>query len=280
MRIFKTALMLLLVLFLVPQLYAQDEKQELKEQMKQLKSQMKELSTILDSLEDIDIEIDDPEDKKNTWKFDFSNYRDPKLTRSHFVFAIGPTFVIDDEISTAANPDPSPFRSWSGILGAEWQTRFGHQSNFGIEYGIVYRWTEIDNRNNYIYSEIDAENETFAYIQNGQDYKQSELYGNYLAIPIALRINDKENERFAISIGGFAGIRIGGKQELKYEEDGKNRVSKTRNSLGLSDFNYGLTLGIGSPDWQWFTSYELNNFFESEETYKWNALMTGFKFIL
>ncbi len=282
----KVKLLVVLVSFLLPLFaWSQDEPSDRERKLEQLMDQIEQLESIVDSIsEEIDIDFDfddmDEDDKKFEWdndrvKIDLSNGRE-SLTKGSVIISLGPTFLLDDEVSDAITPDFKPFRSWSGQLGFGFLTRFGHQSTVGLEYGLVYRFVELENRDDMVLAE--NTNNLFEYIENDVSLDESELYSNYLTVPVALRFNDKNNSKFSVSIGGFVGLRLNGKQELKYENNGSKIKSRERNEFGLPDFNYGVSFGIGGESVQLYSTYELSNFFDSEDVYKWNVLTTGVRF--
>lgn len=274
-----TTVLMAMALLVCSAVRAQDDPdmEKKKDQIEQLSEQMKQLGQLIDSLSneveaDVEEEVDVDQEK-----IEINIDRDDKgkLTNMYSLVYLGPTFVIDNEASDAEVPDFSAFRSWSGQLGFTFITRFGPQSPVGLEYGLVYQFTELDNREDYVISE-NGEG-LWEYGKDGQDYKQSELYAHYLTIPLAIRFNDRNNDKFSVSIGGFAGLRLGGTQELKYEEDGSKIFERQRNDFGLPDFNYGLSFGIGGNHVQWYSTYQMNNFFDGDEVYDWNVVTTGLK---
>lgn len=274
-----TTLMMLLALLASSAVWAQDdpEIEKKKDQIEQLGEQMKQLGKLIDSLSnEIEGEVEEAPEV-NEEKIEIKIDRDDKgkLTNMYSLVYLGPTFVIDNEVSDAEVPDFSAFRSWSGQLGFTFVTRFGPQSPVGIEYGMVYQFTELDNREDYTIAE-NSEG-LWKYTMDGNDYKQSELYAHYLTIPLAIRFNDRNNDKFSVSIGGFAGLRLGGTQEVKFEDNDIKTFRRERTDFGLPDFNYGLSFGIGSNHVQWYSTYQMNNFFDSDEVYDWNVITTGLK---
>lgn len=274
-----TTLLMVMALFASSAVWAQDDPdmEKKRDQIEQLAEQMKQLGQLIDSLSnEVEVEVEDAP-KANKEKIEINIDRDDKehLTNMYSLVYLGPTFLLDNDASDAETPDFSPFRSWSGQLGFTFVTRFGPQSPVGLEYGLVYQFTELDNREDYI---IEENNEGLWEYEKGeqeQEYKQSELYAHYLTIPLAIRFNDRNNDKFSVSIGGFAGLRLGGTQEIKTEVDDQKIFSRQRTDFGLPDFNYGLSFGIGGNHVQWYSTYQINSFFDSEEVYDWNVITSG-----
>jgi hypothetical protein len=280
-----TLALFLSILSITPMM-AQDEPQSNKDKIEALGEEMKRIGELIDSLsENIESEVEQELEKEfekeglkweeDKLKIDLDRESSDKLTSFYSVVSLGSTFLFDDEVSEAETPDFKPFRSWSGQLGFSFLTRFGQSSNVGLEYGMVYRFTELDNRDDYLFVEV-ADDE-YAYEKQSIELKQSELYSHYLTIPVSLRFNDRANDKFSVSVGGYAGLKLGGSQEIKTDIDGRKQKIKTRDDYGLSDFQYGLSLGIGGSSVQWYSTYELSNFFESKDTYKWNVATTGIR---
>jgi hypothetical protein len=270
---------MVLALLMSSTVWAQDDPdvEKKRDQIEQLSEQMKQLGRMIDSLSsEVEVEVEEaPETREE--KIEIKIDRDDKenLTNMYSLVYLGPTFVIDNEASDAESPDFSAFRSWSGQLGFTFVTRFGPRSPLGIEYGLVYQFTELDNREDYI---IDQNTDgLWEYAKDGNDYQQSELYAHNLTIPLAIRINDRDNDKFSVSLGGFAGLRLGGTQETKTEIDGEKFFTRQRTEFGLPDFNYGASFGIGGDHVQWYSTYQINSFFDSEEVYDWNVITTGIR---
>lgn len=272
-----TTLLMVMTLLASSTVWAQDDPEvdKKKDQIEQLAEQMKQLGQLIDSLSnEVDADVEEaPKVGKEKIEINIDRDDKQKLTYAYSLIYLGSTFIIDNDASDAETPDFSPLRSWSGQLGFTFVTRFGPQSPVGLEYGLVYQFTELDNREDYTISENPEG--LWVYGKDGQDYKQSELYAHYLTIPLAIRFNDRNNDKFSVSIGGFAGLRLGGTQEVKFENDEGKIFRRQRTDFGLPDFNYGLSLGIGGNHVQWYSTYQINSFFDSEELYDWNVITSG-----
>ena len=217
------------------------------------------------------IEVEDNSFKINLNK----NPRPAKQTRKNFVLGFGPTYVIENSSNDNFVPDFKPWSSWSGYLGFQMATRFTRTSNFGIQYGILYKWmiTNIDDNailtiqdRNGLYTEVP-----------GIDYSKSSLTTHHLVVPLMLQISNKRGLGYTFGIGGYAGVRLGDTQKLNFRStEGEKVESRLRANYRTNPFIYGLGANFGKDFVRFFAHYDLSNVWRTEDNYDWNRINFGF----
>lgn len=71
------------------------------------------------------------------------------------------------------------------------------------------------------------------------------------------------HDKIKIGLGGYAGLNIGERQKLKYEEDGEKVKEKLQGSYNTNDVIYGLSGYIGWGGAGLYVKYDLNPIFEA-----------------
>ena len=211
-------------------------------------------------------------------------------TTSSLVYAFGlnngvsETIGIGDEFSVGQ----SGFQE----LGWAWSTRVFDDSGFlRFKYGVSLQWNKLDAKDNR-YFEIDETSGDPFLATFPLDLKKSQLRTTNLVVPLHLEFGnykkvEKENSvRYSIAdklkfgIGGYAGVRLGTQQKLKFKEDGERVKLKERRDFGGDTFVYGLSGYVGINSLSLYAKYDLNNTITTGELGDLKNVSLGLRFDL
>ncbi len=256
----------------------EDEMEELERTIEvQVEREMERMENDIERMEndmeeqDNRIEVEDNSIKINLNK----NPRPAKQTRKDFVLGFGPTYVIENSDNDNFVPDFKPWSSWSGYLGFQMATRFTPTSNFGIQYGILYKWmiTKIDDN-----AILTIQDRNGIYVPDSErDYSKSSLTTHHLVVPLMLQISNKRGKGYTFGLGGYAGVRLGDTQKLHFRSvNGEKVESRLRANYRTNPFIYGLGANFGKDFVRFFAHYDLSNVWRTEDNYDWNRFNFGF----
>ncbi len=106
----------------------------------------------------------------------------------------------------------------------------------------------------------------------GTKSKISASYANVSLVPTLLTNDGK----LRIGIGGYAGLRLGGRGKFVYDDaDGEKQKTYEKSNMYASNFRYGGRVEIGVDDFNLFFNYDLNEVFESGKGPALNAISFG-----
>jgi len=158
-------------------------------------------------------------------------------------------------------------------LGVAWKTRVFKESNWlRFGYGVSLQYNSLKPKDNKYF----VKNNNLTLLQvSPYNLKKSKIRTTNLVVPLSLEFGtsekiDKEGysifspyQNFKFTLGGYAGIRIGTIQKLKYNVDGSREKDRTRNHYNMNDFVYGVTAGIARNGVGLYMKYDLNPLFSS-----------------
>lgn len=172
-------------------------------------------------------------------------------------------------------------------LGFAWRTRVFRESNWlRFKYGVSLQYNSLKPKDNKYFVKEDNTTrlETFPY-----DLRKSKIRFTNLVVPIHFEFGpSKKIERehyfrystrrkFKVGLGGYAGLRIGTRQKLKYSVDGDSKKDKHKNDFNANDFVYGLSSYLSWGGVGLYTKYDLNPLFGSPNS-KLNNISLGIRF--
>lgn len=174
-------------------------------------------------------------------------------------------------------------------LGFAWKTRVFKESNWlRVGYGVSLQYNSLKPKDNQFF----VRNNTITSLQaHPYNLKKSKIRTTNLVLPLTLEFGTSEKvdkgdysifspyQNFKFTIGGYAGIRIGTIQKLKYKANGEREKDKTRNHYNMNDFVYGVTAGIARNGVGLYMKYDLNPLFTSPNA-KQNNISLGLKYEL
>ncbi len=184
------------------------------------------------------------------------------------------TFAVGFNNTTQEGSGKSPYKpggSRFAEIGWNWKTRVFKESNWlRIKYGVSLQYNSLKPKDNKYFVENGniTTLETFPY-----DLKKSKIRFTNLVVPVHFEIGpSKKIERehyfryntvrkFKIGIGGYAGLRIGAKQKLRYKIDGDRNRDKIKNDYNANDFVYGVSSYVSWGSIGLYGKYDLNALF-------------------
>lgn len=174
-------------------------------------------------------------------------------------------------------------------LGFAWKTRVFKESNWlRFGYGVSLQYNSLKPKNNQYF----VRNNDFTSLQvHPHNLKKSKIRTTNLVVPISFEFGSSEKidkgdyaifspfQKVKFTIGGYAGIRVGTIQKLKYKANGEREKDKTRNHYNMNDFVYGVTAGIAHNGVGLYMKYDLNPLFSSPNPEQ-NNISLGLKYEL
>ncbi len=216
--------------------------------------------------DDFEWEDEEQEDEEQHWFKDHNS-----RTSTHLVVAVGFNNALTEDQSI----NDSDFKVGGSRffeLGIAWRTRVFEQSNFlRLRYGFSFQFNGLkptDNR---------------YFVEDGdltllEDYpielEKSKFRMDNLVFPVHLEFGPSKkiesprsvwystHNKLKIGLGGYAGINIGERQKLKFEEDGEDVKEKLKGDYNTNEFIYGLSGYIGWGGTSLYVKYDLNPIFK------------------
>lgn len=213
-------------------------------------------------------EEEEEDDYDNDNWFSKSHYN---RTSTHLVVAVGFNNALGEDQSI----NESDFKvagSRFFELGLAWRTRVFERTNFlRFRYGFSFQFNGLkptDNR--YFVEEGDL---TFLE-EYPLELDKSKFRMDNLVFPVHFEFGPSKkvetprsvwfstHDKFKIGLGGYAGVNIGERQKLKYEEDGEDVKEKLKGDYNTNEFIYGLSGYIGWGGTSLYAKYDLNPIFK------------------
>ncbi|HSP40853.1 MAG TPA: hypothetical protein VLN46_05420 [Gillisia sp.] len=157
-------------------------------------------------------------------------------------------------------------------IGLAWRTRVFENSNFlRLRYGFSFQFNGLKPTDNRYYVE---EGDLTYFETYPLELKKSKFRMDNLVFPVhfefgpSRRVETEKNwfsvaNKFKIGLGGFAGVNIGERQKLKYEENGEKVKRKHKSDHNTNDLVYGLSGYLGWGSSALYVKYDLNPIFKS-----------------
>jgi len=174
-------------------------------------------------------------------------------------------------------------------LGFAWKTRVFKESNWlRVGYGVSLQYNSLKPKDNQYFV---RNNDVTSLQVHPYNLKKSKIRTTNLVVPISLEFGSSEKidkgdysifspfQKVKFTIGGYAGIRIGTIQKLKYKANGEREKDKMRNHYNMNDFVYGVTAGIAHNGVGLYMKYDLNPLFSSPNVEQ-NNISLGLKYEL
>lgn len=193
-----------------------------------------------------------------------------RRTTSDFVLAVGFNNVITDD--GLGDDDYKLAGSRFAEIGWAWKTRVFEESNWlRIKYGLSFQFNGLKPTNNRYFVDNGSQTslETFRV-----DLKKSKFRLDNLVVPVHFEFGpskkiEKENyfrysthDQIKIGLGGYAGIKLGSRQKLRYKEMGQTVELKEKGDFNTNNFIYGVSAYLGWHDTAIYVKYDLNTIFK------------------
>jgi hypothetical protein len=200
------------------------------------------------------------------------NKKYDRRTTTDFVFAFGLNNVIT-EGESLQDSDFKVAGSRFAELGWAWKTRVFKNTNFlRIKYGVSFQFNSLKPTDNRFYVDTGEQTELQTH-----PFKldKSKFRMDNLVVPIHFEFGtSKKNEyddyfrystenQLTVGLGGYAGINLGARQKLKFEEDGEDKKVKLKEDYNTNSFIYGLSGYIGWQGIALYAKYDLNTIFKN-----------------
>ncbi|HPE82740.1 MAG TPA: hypothetical protein PLV43_03400 [Aequorivita sp.] len=211
-----------------------------------------------------------------------------RRTTSDMVFAFG----LNNVITKGESLQDSDFKvagSRFAEIGWAWKTRVFKNTNFlRIKYGVSFQFNGLKPTDNRFYVDTGEQTELQTYPLN---LDKSKFRMDNLVVPIHFELGPSKKEehddyfryktenQIKIGLGGYAGINLGSRQKLKFEEDGEDQRLKLKADYNTNKFIYGLSAYIGWQGVAVYAKYDLNTIFKSNPIEQRNVSL-GLRFDL
>jgi len=157
-------------------------------------------------------------------------------------------------------------------LGIAWRTRVFEDSNWlRLRYGISFQFNGLKPTDNRYF--VEDGNLTVLEVYP-LDLKKSKYKMDNLVIPLHFEFGPSNrstsdrgtwfytDKKIKIGLGGFAGVNIGERQKLKFDEGNNNVKQKLKGDYNTNDLIYGLSGYIGWGGTSIYVKYDLNPIFK------------------
>jgi hypothetical protein len=172
-------------------------------------------------------------------------------------------------------------------IGIAWRTRVFEDSNWlRLRYGISFQFNGLKPTDNRYF--VEDGNLTVLEVYP-LDLDKSKFKMDNLVIPLHFEFgpsNKSETDKgtwfytdkkIKIGLGGFAGVNIGERQKLKFDEGNNNVKQKMKGDFNTNDLIYGLSGYIGWGGTSIYVKYDLNPIFKDPNV-ELNNISLGFRF--
>ena len=236
----------------------------------------------------------DDEEYEQFFGFSFRNddwkrkVRYDRRTYSDLVIAFGLNDVVVD--GDLGNDSPYTIGSSRFFeLGWQWRTRVFENSNWlRFHYGISFQFNGLSPEGNQIFVSNGDQTEI---VDPGFNVRKSKLRMDNLIVPVSFEFGPSRVRRspekvryslrrqFRMGLGGYAGLNIGTRQKLKYDQNGERIKDKLKRDYNTSDVVYGLHFYAGVGGILVYTRYEISPFF-NDAAEDQNLISLGLRFDL
>lgn len=209
-----------------------------------------------------------------------------RRTYGETVFATGLNNAVSDNADIG--DDFSIGKSTFVELGYAWKTRvFENSGALQFKYGLSLQSNFLSIKDNRTLESVDGEN-TFQ--EFPFDLKKAKIRVTNLVVPLHFEFGGWKKEqkedyvryrtggKFRMGIGGYAGVRLGTQQKLKYKENGDRVKTKSRQDYDGDNLVYGLSSYIRvTGDLSLYAKYDLSSAFKTVELGEVNNVSLGLR---
>lgn len=220
--------------------------------------------------------------------FDESGRRDVKYDKRTYgdvVIAGG----INNVFSADQSLSDSPYKIWkSGFseLGFTFRTRLMKESNFlRLAYGASFQIHSFELGQNRYFAQDGPQT---VMVTAPEDLKVQKLRVTNLVFPVYLefgpsrkyefydRVRYNTVESWKAGIGGYAGLNVWNRQNLRYYENGRKITETQERSFNVSNFVYGVGAYVGFGPISLYATYDLQPLFK-DNLIKENVFSLGLR---
>lgn len=204
--------------------------------------------------------------------------------RTYFNVDLGVNNFLDNgKFPTSDNP--YAVKGWgSWQVGMNFMAAQRISKGFFWDFGMGFHFYnfKFENRD---YQAIKGDDQIEFIQRTGVDGLKSKISSSYITAMTMLeldfgKMNDNGRKGFRIAAGPYVGYRLGGQSKFVYEEIGGSGRSKDKEATGLylENFRYGIRGELGVGRVKFFTSYDLNEFFQDGKGPELNPITFGIVF--
>lgn len=193
--------------------------------------------------------------------------------RRRFTAALDTELGINQVTPTDQMPIVKPWGSWYYAINVLGTTKIA--KNFHLHSSIGVNWYNFKLEDRSLIAVKNPDEivwEEFTGPGTGTKSKISASYLNFTLVPTLLT----NNQKLRLGLGGYAGVRIGGRGKYVYDdENGKKQKQFEKSNMYAENFRYGVRAEIGVSDVTLFFNYDLNNLFQENLGPEVQALSFG-----
>ncbi len=189
-------------------------------------------------------------------------------------------FTTDLEVDLGINlwtptdnaPQVKPWGSWNVNLNMA--GTYKASKNFHLKTGLGVSWYNFKLEDTDLIAVKNPTGISFEEFTEGTGTKSkiAASYANLTLVPTVLT-NDGN---FRVGIGGYAGLRLGGRGKFVYNDsEGDKQKIFEKSNMYANNYRYGGRIEIGISDFNMFFNYDFNELFESGKGPKLNAMSFG-----
>jgi hypothetical protein len=218
-----------------------------------------------------EFEDEEEEDQESGGKDNWENKSKYSRTSTHLVLAAG----FNNALTDGQNLNDSDFKiagSRFFEIGVAWRTRILERSNaLRLKYGFSFQFNGLkptDNR--FLVEDGDlTQLETFPLELDKSKFRVDNLvFPVHFELGPSKKIETKRSvwfstkNMFKVGLGGYAGVNIGERQKLSFEENGERVKQKLKGDYNTNGFIYGLSGYVGVGGTSLYAKYDLNSIFK------------------
>ncbi|SDW39866.1 hypothetical protein [Aequorivita viscosa] len=156
-------------------------------------------------------------------------------------------------------------------IGWSWKTRVFENSNWlRVKYGLSFQFNGIKPTDNRYFVDTGEQTELQTHPLK---LNKSKFRMDNLVVPLHFEFGPSEkveredyfryktHSKIRVGLGGYAGLNLGVRQKLKYEEDGNKIKQKLKSGYNSNNVIYGLSGYVGWGITSLYAKYDLNTIF-------------------
>jgi hypothetical protein len=211
------------------------------------------------------------------WILDIQESDETKVNdinqRRRFTAALDTELGINQVTPTDQMPIVKPWGSWYYAINVLGTTKIAKNFHLYSSIGVNWYNFKLEDRSLIAIKNPDGIVwEEFAGPGTGTKSKISASYLNFTLVPTLLT----NNQKLRLGLGGYAGVRIGGRGKYVYDdENGKKQKQFEKSNMYAENFRYGARAEIGVSNITLFFNYDLNNLFQENLGPEVQALSFG-----
>jgi hypothetical protein len=217
------------------------------------------------------------EDGTSSFEIESEDYNNYQSNKKPYKFT--PNLEVDLGMNlwspTDIAPQVKPWGSWNVNLNMV--GTYKASKNFHLRTGLGVSWYNFKLEDSDLIAVKNPEGISFEEFTAGEGTKSkiSASYANLILVPTVLTNSGK----LRLGIGGYAGIRLGGRGKFVYDDvNGDRQKVYEKSNMYANNFRYGGRVEIGISDFNMFFNYDLNDVFEAGKGPELHAISFGLIF--